>query len=452
MARIYYSPNVTEIKGKVAGSVFQKNMSGYIIRNKGSVRKKQTVNQNKQQQQFLSLAGSWNGLSLSNKQLWNTFARANPHITTYNQTKKLTSYNWFQLINQYKLLTSQVILNTPPTYSIPSTTPNYYLQINESSIQATLDTPFTDNDLSIFFFVSNPSKRSSGFNIQNYRLIKIINGHEFSTYDLTSAFQNYFGVNWSSIYRNNNFNLSMFAVPVLRSSGINGLGNLSYAGYTPPFSPLDVAGCICWYNSEHTINDSHKISQITDLSGNNLHLTQPNQALRPSLIPNVVGSIPGIEVLQNKSCYFQGYANQVPLTLFFVWKITSSRITYYEPSHMGILPNTFTLYNDIGPNTTAFYCNEILSQISYVKSLPYSNFVCNEIKINGNSSQLKENNIVKATGNLLTSALGSFGTGTVPYGTSEDLAIDLEILMYDNLISDVDSTKIYNYLNSKYSF
>ena len=41
-------------------------------------------------------------------------------------------------------------------------------------------------------------------------------------------------------------------------------------------SPNQLTGLIGWYNSQNTINNGVSISQLTDLSGNNFHLSQAN--------------------------------------------------------------------------------------------------------------------------------------------------------------------------------
>ncbi len=59
-------------------------------------------------------------------------------------------------------------------------------------------------------------------------------------------------------------------------------------------SPNQLTGLIGWYNSQNTINNGVSISQLTDLSGNNFHLSQANSLKRPNLIGNSLGNFPSI--------------------------------------------------------------------------------------------------------------------------------------------------------------
>lgn len=230
MARIIYSPVITEIKGSIGGMTFQKNASGTIARLKPRKPKTNTQKQRDQQPRTKLLQQYWQNLTLAQKIEWNTFAGNHNKIGLNGQEKKLTGYQWFLTINQNRALFGDSFLEEPPVYEIVNPINRIHFEIVENQIYIFFN-PFLPNvDVKVSWHVSFVVNSVSKFDFNKCR--NIINLTEYGSGGLKlnsinsgGSWSNYYGMNFPPNLGNKNFYLLAYC----RFIGINsGISSLAY--------------------------------------------------------------------------------------------------------------------------------------------------------------------------------------------------------------------------------
>lgn len=225
MARIIYTGLVSEINGKIAGQTFQKNRSGFIIRNSPSNKKGISSKSSTILERTRGLQSHWLNLSGADRSAWNAFALIYTRTNKWGQTKQLTGLNWFLAINNNCLLTNNPILDTPPSYVVPIAVPNYTISIGSEILRLRW---IPDFDHSNDYLVVWASSFCRDFNLSNRRQfhpILIINPGTSGTVDITSAWEDYFGLVFPTAASGFMFSIKILVQSINKVSFISGLGN-----------------------------------------------------------------------------------------------------------------------------------------------------------------------------------------------------------------------------------
>jgi len=112
MARVAFSAILNSVQGSVGGSVFQKNRSGFTLKNKSVNVNKNSSKQNSARRYLSELIIAWQGLSDTNKSLWENFANFHPVLNKNNVNVNLTGYQLFLKYNLIRLHSGLVPLLT----------------------------------------------------------------------------------------------------------------------------------------------------------------------------------------------------------------------------------------------------------------------------------------------------------------------------------------------------
>ena len=107
MARVAFSAILNSVQGSVGGSVFQKNRSGFTLKNKSVNVNKNSSKQNSARRYLSELIIAWQGLSDTNKNLWENFSNFHPVLNKNNVNVNLTGY---QLFLKYNLINTADIV------------------------------------------------------------------------------------------------------------------------------------------------------------------------------------------------------------------------------------------------------------------------------------------------------------------------------------------------------
>jgi hypothetical protein len=154
MARIIYSALITELSGSIAGVTFQNNASGHIVRTKPN----NPVNPSYCQQLQLSavsrLVNIYSTLTIDQKTDWRTLALNHPNVGPFGTIKQLNGYQMFLSCNLNLLTCNQNPILEAPSYSAPTSTPNFEVFSSSLSVFLTLNQPFTYNSHKLFLFAS----------------------------------------------------------------------------------------------------------------------------------------------------------------------------------------------------------------------------------------------------------------------------------------------------------
>lgn len=103
MARIIYSGLVTNIRGSVGGTTFQKNAFGYTVKNKSNMIRPNSLAQNAIKTIISRLSKRWAIMSVAQRLEWNNFASTFPQYSKHNPGSSLSGYQCFLKRNFYQL-------------------------------------------------------------------------------------------------------------------------------------------------------------------------------------------------------------------------------------------------------------------------------------------------------------------------------------------------------------
>jgi len=116
VARVEFSSVVTSIRGKVGGSVFQRNRSGYSLKNKSNNVDSASVKQIASRVYMSQVHAAWRSMSENERNAWDIFANFKPVRNRNNSNVNLTGYQLFLKYNLIRLQAGYTILTTI-TYS-----------------------------------------------------------------------------------------------------------------------------------------------------------------------------------------------------------------------------------------------------------------------------------------------------------------------------------------------
>lgn len=192
MARITYSGFVTDIRGSIGGTTFQRNASGYTVKNKPNIVRLQSDLQLVQRRRFDRIVRGWLEITQAQRDSWNAFAISHPTPSKHNPSSMLTGYQYFLKFN---MIYTQCILNympeplvTEPT--IPIITPT--LKTNGTLLNLNLVPASTAIYIFGNIYLSPPMKATSGYRQDATRTVGG-NGFYNTEFDYASSYIDHFG-------------------------------------------------------------------------------------------------------------------------------------------------------------------------------------------------------------------------------------------------------------------
>lgn len=192
MARVIYSLPISELVGNLGGVTFQKNRSGNIVRRTGATPKNLTLKQSATLQANNYLIYNWQLLTLIQQQNWQTFANTYSRVNRWGQTKQLSGWNWYQAINNNRIITGNTITTTPPAYISPTAITPYTTIITPTQIAIQWLTGFDASSLYVVVYASAtahiPGTKKRGV----FRFMKVFGPGVLTTIDITTEWLNTF--------------------------------------------------------------------------------------------------------------------------------------------------------------------------------------------------------------------------------------------------------------------
>jgi len=149
MAKFTPGAAVSEIRGKIAASVFTKNAAGAAIRNRVTPINARTTKQTQARQRLAALSASWRGLTQAQRDGWNAAAPNFPQQDNLANTITLTGAQLYIRSNANLLLIGAAQITAAP---IPAAFPVIALGV-ATMVAGVLSIPFT------------PSPIPAGFNL-----------------------------------------------------------------------------------------------------------------------------------------------------------------------------------------------------------------------------------------------------------------------------------------------
>lgn len=117
MASVKFSALVSEMRGKLNGSVFSKNRSGNYLRNKVTPVNPQTSLQQNVRALLASVSQSWRALTQAQRDAWINAAPNFPYTDVYGDTKVLSGQAFYNQLNLNLLKVGGSMITDPPTPS-----------------------------------------------------------------------------------------------------------------------------------------------------------------------------------------------------------------------------------------------------------------------------------------------------------------------------------------------
>lgn len=195
MARVTYGSIVTELKGSLGGTTFQKNKFGHTAKNKGIPKKQASAIQYVRRNAMLYIVQSWNNLTDNQRNLWNTYAITYPQPINSNVTVMLSGYALFIKYNAILLSVSIPLCTTPEIVPVtfPLLNPSLKYEVSTGKLFFNEgSTPFNIR-IAIMFYLSAPIKQGQGFNKNKIRYVfKTLQGE--GQIDIEYHYQNIFGL------------------------------------------------------------------------------------------------------------------------------------------------------------------------------------------------------------------------------------------------------------------
>lgn len=134
MAVVKYSGLVTDMKGKIGGSVMAGGSGGATMRQNKYGNSKQSANFQRQKARVSSVSQAWRQLTDTQRNAWNAVTTEFPTTNKWGEPRFPSGYELFQRLNITRLAVNEQLLIAPPAPpSFPAllstswTTPNEYL-------------------------------------------------------------------------------------------------------------------------------------------------------------------------------------------------------------------------------------------------------------------------------------------------------------------------------------
>ncbi len=238
MARIQYGSIITDIKGSIGGITYQKNRSGQIARLRSGTFKTSTPKQTTAQGKHITILSTWQSLSLTDRDLWNLFAVANTKVNRFGEIKTLTGLNWFESINQTRMLFGLSFLLTPPVYSLPTAPPVYNLVVSPTVLTVEFIPVFAPVGTGMKIWTTPPLTRSTNSLRSEYRLTKVIQSGPYGLIDLTADWQNTHSIPYPPSSQTYCYTIGVQIETCLLSNGICSSGIDTIGGDDKPISGI----------------------------------------------------------------------------------------------------------------------------------------------------------------------------------------------------------------------
>lgn len=193
MAKIKYSALVSDMRGKLNGSVMSKNRSGAYVRNKVTPSNPQSPAQMLIRGIFSEITKGWSQLSDVARQSWENSVEAFQGTNIFGDAVKPSGKTLFQKLNQNLMISGQASVTVCPA---PAELPYASLANVEYSTSAGSLIAYTAGETTgckVLFFATAPLTQGTKFVKNKLRKIAIVAGGSGVEPDITTSYEAKFG-------------------------------------------------------------------------------------------------------------------------------------------------------------------------------------------------------------------------------------------------------------------
>jgi hypothetical protein len=173
MARVKFSALVNSIQGSVGGSVFQRNKSGYTLKNKSVNVDKASIKQSAARNYMAELQNQWRGFTDVQRNAYDLFANYYPVKNRNNQNVYLSGYQLFLKYNLLRLHTGLGVLSSITYGNIVKLNTDVQFYWGNNELVASVDDSFDAAVFGCVFMASAPKSTGYPVKAKCYRLIQL---------------------------------------------------------------------------------------------------------------------------------------------------------------------------------------------------------------------------------------------------------------------------------------
>ena len=221
MARILYSGIVSELKGSVKGTSFQRNAAGSIAKGKANSRFAPSTLQSAKRNFLARLAAHWMALDFGQKDAWNQYALDYPRVDFWGVTKQLSGIQWFMSINQALYIAYSIFLDDPPVDNAILPVPTCFLHATSSSLYLDFGSLLDISDRAIVVQATGPRRYTSSLSRQQRFFMAVFSSESIRYLDFMAAWEAFFGMDWATYYAMSGAGVMSYSYAVNASNGIS---------------------------------------------------------------------------------------------------------------------------------------------------------------------------------------------------------------------------------------
>ena len=181
MARVIFGTGISEINGKVGGSVYQKNAYGFTVKNSPNMVRPNSNAVFDRQNQLRRIVQLWSAISESQRAEFNDYAIAFPQYAKHNPSAQLSGYNIFCRWNLIRLLNNEDVQLTTELLSTTFGTVAPSLDRDGSNLLLSLNDTGSSADVWWSCSISNVLSAGVYYKTSGYRHIAPIEAVTVST-------------------------------------------------------------------------------------------------------------------------------------------------------------------------------------------------------------------------------------------------------------------------------
>ncbi|HOG19428.1 MAG TPA: PKD domain-containing protein, partial [Salinivirgaceae bacterium] len=216
------------------------------------------------------------------------------------------------------------------------------------------------------------------------------------------------------------------------------------------FAQIPTENLKLWLKANNVELVNEMVSQWYDASGNNLHLTQSNEANRPLQTSNIYAGYPAIRfdgINDQLKVNFSELTNQ-PVTFFVVWKKNASK---QQNIFDGVDESNRMTFGQSYSNLENFAINASGTGLGLYYTKPVTSNLTVSSIIFSSPSKFFDNGVLKKSGNAGTMGINGLTVGAA-YNNSRFFNGDItEIIVYNAELTDAQRQQVEQYLMDKYA-
>lgn len=195
MAKVKYSALVSEMSGKLNGSVLAKNRSGSYIRTKITPVNPQTIAQTAVRNRLSAMSQAWKGLTEAQRSAWNSAVEDWQKTNIFGDTVKPSGQNLFVGVNANVLNAGGTQLSNPPVKvgvtALTSLTFTFDTALGEADV-VFAPTPVPANTV-LVVEATAPMSAGKSYMKNMFRQVEVVAPAGTSPVDIFAAYNTKFG-------------------------------------------------------------------------------------------------------------------------------------------------------------------------------------------------------------------------------------------------------------------